>query len=73
MDRQQLLKRLDKAWMDFRESYASLSDSELMEPDVTGTWSMRDIIAHVTCSGLAVRAASFIAMVAGRVSRESAT
>jgi len=25
-----------------------MSDSELMEPGVTGAWSVRDIIAHVT-------------------------
>ena len=46
--RQQLLKRLDKAWCLFKESYAGLSDSELLEPHVTGAWSVRDIIAHVT-------------------------
>jgi hypothetical protein len=48
MDRSQLLKRLDKAWEAFKESYAGLSDAELMEPGVTGAWSVRDIIAHVT-------------------------
>jgi hypothetical protein len=48
MDRSQLLKRLDKAWQAFKESYAGLSDAELMEPGVTGNWSVRDIIAHVT-------------------------
>jgi hypothetical protein len=49
MDRpQQLLKRLDKAWRDFEASYAGLPDSELLEPGVTGAWSVRDIIAHVT-------------------------
>ncbi|MGH7599091.1 MAG: DinB family protein, partial [bacterium] len=48
MDRLQLLKRLDKAWVDFKESYAGLSDAELMEPGVTGAWSIRDLIAHVT-------------------------
>ncbi len=47
-DRSQLLKRLDEAWQAFKESYAGLSDSELMEPGVTGAWSVRDIIAHVT-------------------------
>jgi hypothetical protein len=46
--RQQLLKRLDKAWLAFQGSYAGLSDSELQEPGVTGAWSVRDIIAHVT-------------------------
>lgn len=48
MDRSQLLKRLDKAWQELRASYADLSDSELMEPRITGGWSVRDIIAHVT-------------------------
>ncbi|MCG3118022.1 MAG: hypothetical protein ALAOOOJD_00155 [bacterium] len=48
MDRSQLLKRLDKAWEDFKESYAGLSNAELMEPGVAGNWSVRDLIAHVT-------------------------
>lgn len=48
MDRQQLLKRLDKAWTAFKASYAGLSESRLTEPGVTGKWSVRDIIAHVT-------------------------
>jgi hypothetical protein len=46
--RQQLLKRLEKAWLDFEGSYAGLSESEIQEPGVTGAWSVRDIIAHVT-------------------------
>jgi len=46
--REQLLKRLEKAWGDFKASYDGLSDPELLEPDVTGAWSVRDIIAHVT-------------------------
>jgi hypothetical protein len=48
MKKEQLLKRLDKAWEAFKASYAGLSDSELMEPGVTGAWSVRDLIAHVT-------------------------
>jgi DinB superfamily len=48
VDRRQLLKRLDKAWVAFNESYAGLSDAQLMEPGVTGAWSVRDILAHVT-------------------------
>ncbi len=48
MDRSQLLKRLDQDWQAFKKSYAGLSDAELMEPGVTGDWSVRDIIAHVT-------------------------
>jgi hypothetical protein len=48
LDRSQLLKRLDRAWEALKASYVGLSDSELLEPGVTGTWSVRDIIAHVT-------------------------
>jgi len=48
VDRRQLLKRVDKAWEAFNESYASLSDAQLMEAGVTGAWSVRDILAHVT-------------------------
>ncbi len=48
MKRQQLLDRLDKAWQSFQQSYAGLSDAELLEPGVTGAWSIKDIIAHVT-------------------------
>jgi hypothetical protein len=48
MDRQQLLRRLDKAWIAFRESYDGLPEARLLEPGVTGTWSVRDLLAHVT-------------------------
>src|SRR5881275_2707793 len=48
MDKQQLLKHLEKAWTAIKESYAGLSDSQLMEPDVMGNWSVKDILAHVT-------------------------
>jgi hypothetical protein len=48
MKREQVLRRLDTAWQAFRESYAGLSDVELLEPGVTGRWSVRDLIAHVT-------------------------
>ena len=48
MDRPGLLKRLDTAWGAFQDSYAGLPAAELMEPGVTGDWSVRDILAHVT-------------------------
>jgi hypothetical protein len=48
MNRQQLLKQLDQAWTAFKESYAGLSDSQLTEPGVTGHWSVKDTLAHVT-------------------------
>jgi hypothetical protein len=48
VDRQRLLRRLDKAWAALTESYVGLSDSQLTEPGVTGDWSVKDILAHVT-------------------------
>jgi hypothetical protein len=48
MNRQQLLTRLDDAWADLKESYAALPDAQLLEPVVIGTWSVKDILAHVT-------------------------
>jgi hypothetical protein len=43
-----LLTRFNGAWTAFTDSYAGLSESELLEPGVVGSWSVRDIIAHVT-------------------------
>ena len=48
MTRERLLKRLDSAWADFTSSYAGLSEADLVAPGVTKTWSVRDIIVHVT-------------------------
>lgn len=48
MKREKLLQRLTREWEALGESYAGLSDAELLEPGVTGAWSVRDIIAHVT-------------------------
>jgi len=44
----QLLAKLDKAWAAFNDSYADLPESKLLIPGVTGNWSIKDIIAHVT-------------------------
>ena len=46
--RRQLLDRLAVQWRAFKSSYAGLSETELRVPGVTGAWSVRDIIAHVT-------------------------
>jgi len=46
--KQNLLRRLDNAWRGFRDSYAGLSESEMLKGGVAGNWSVRDIIAHVT-------------------------
>src|SRR5262245_11806483 len=43
-----LLRKLDAGWTVFQESYAGLSRSRLTERGVTGDWSVKDILAHVT-------------------------
>jgi len=48
MKRQQLLQKLDQAWAEFKASYAGLSDAQLTMPGVSGDWSVKDILAHVT-------------------------
>jgi hypothetical protein len=48
MNRSQLLQRLDARWQDLLASYAGLSDADLTEPGVTGSWSVQDIIGHVS-------------------------
>ena len=48
MNRQQLLQRIDKAWTEFRDSYAGFSDSQMTDALVTSTWTAKDVISHVT-------------------------
>ena len=48
MNRPQLLEKVDARWQELLASYAGMSEPELLEPGVTGTWSVKDIIAHVT-------------------------
>ncbi|HEX6060277.1 MAG TPA: DinB family protein [Gemmatimonadaceae bacterium] len=48
MNTRQLLARIEAAWADFEASYAGLSEAEMLLPGVTGRWSVRDIVAHVT-------------------------
>jgi len=48
VNRTQLLRRLDVAWQALKQSYADLPDAQLLVPGVTGDWSVKDIIAHVT-------------------------
>ena len=48
MSRAPLLKRLEARWQDLLASYAGLSPQDMTGPHVTGNWSVKDIIAHVT-------------------------
>jgi hypothetical protein len=48
MTREKLLEKIGAAWQDFEDAYAGLGEDEMLVPGVTGHWSVRDIIAHVT-------------------------
>ena len=48
MNTARLPSRLDAAWADFEASYAGLAPAHMLLPGVTGQWSVRDLIAHVT-------------------------
>jgi hypothetical protein len=48
MDNQQLVKKLEQSWAALKESYDGLSDAQLTAPGVMDTWSVKDILAHVT-------------------------
>lgn len=48
MNKQQLLKQMEKAWTALQESFSGLSAADLTEPGIAGTWSVRDVLAHVT-------------------------
>jgi hypothetical protein len=43
-----MIEKVETAWADFHASYAGLSDDDLLVPGITGEWSIRDLIAHVT-------------------------
>lgn len=48
MDKTKFIARLALAWGDFNDSFAGLSEERMLQPGVTGDWSVRDILAHVS-------------------------
>jgi hypothetical protein len=48
MIRSELLQSLNMRWQELLASYGGLPDAALTEPGVTGSWSIKDIIAHVS-------------------------
>ncbi len=48
MKKAQVLEKLDQTWAEFQGSFAGLSESQMAQPGVTGEWSVKDILAHVT-------------------------
>ena len=45
--KERVIQRLETVWADFQESFAGLSEQQMLEPGVTGDWSVKDLIAHV--------------------------
>jgi hypothetical protein len=45
---ERLLRRIDRAWSAFKESFAGLPSEALLEPGVVGDWSVKDLIIHVS-------------------------
>lgn len=48
MTKDQLLKKIENAWREFTGSYDGLSETQMLQSGVTGDWSVKDIVAHVT-------------------------
>lgn len=48
MNKVQILDKLDQTWAELQGSFAGLSESQMTQPGVTGKWSLKDILAHVT-------------------------
>jgi len=48
MTKQQLLDKLERAWADLKASFSGMSEAQMTTPGVTGDWSVKDILAHVT-------------------------
>ena len=47
MDQEQLLKRVDGRWLEFKKACRGLSEAALQEPGVIGEWSVRDLMDHL--------------------------
>lgn len=43
-----ILNRVNAAYDAFTASYAGLSEAQMLEPGVVGSWSVRDLLAHIT-------------------------
>jgi hypothetical protein len=48
MSKENILKHLDENWQKLVDSISGLSEADLLKPDVCGTWSVRDILGHIS-------------------------
>jgi hypothetical protein len=47
MSKQQVIDKVNKGWIEFKDSIACMSENELLEPGKDGGWSVKDMIVHV--------------------------
>lgn len=47
MHKERLFQRISDSWQALQDSFAGLSDEQLLTPGVTGHWTVRDLLAHV--------------------------
>lgn len=48
MSKENILRHLKESWQELTESLEGLSEKELMQPNVCGAWSARDLMGHIT-------------------------
>lgn len=48
MNKEQIMAKIEHSWEDLKNSYANLSNAQMHTPGVTGNWSVKDILAHIT-------------------------
>ncbi len=61
MNREQLMARINRRWLEFNQAYAGLPDVSMHSAGVVEGWSMKDILTHVaTWDGEALKALPII-------------
>jgi len=48
MKKERLRKQLESEWQALLQSFAGLPDDALLQPEVVGIWSIRDVLAHIS-------------------------
>src|SRR5437763_15792033 len=46
-EKERVLRDMDKAWRALMDSVRGIPESLMSEPGVSGSWSVKDIIAHI--------------------------
>ena len=47
-ERLAILRDIAESWLELRKALLGLSEHELVEPNTVGTWSFKDLMAHIT-------------------------